>query len=95
MTDRIGKEHTMKRIAAIGAVVTAFAVAPSLAAGANGVAQASPRVSTEVVRIHVTTQVAHVQVAQVRRVQTAVLGQRHVVQVKLATRLTALRLLSR
>ena len=72
----------MKRIATIGAVITAFAVAPSLAAGANAVARANTQVSTQVV---------HTQVAQVRRAQTAVSIQRHLVEIKLAARFAALR----
>jgi hypothetical protein len=87
MTDRIGKEHTMKRIAAIGAVVTAFAVAPSLAAGGNFTAEVKSQVSTEVV----SAQVARVQVAKVQRAQAAVAVQRHLLQTTLAQRLLKLR----
>ena len=72
----------MKRIATIGAVIAAFAVAPSLASGANNVARANPQVST---------QVAHTQIAQVRRAQTAVSIQRHLVELKLAPNFAQLR----
>ena len=76
----------MKRIATLGAVITAFAIAPALAAGANNVAQVSPRVTTQIAH----TQVANTQVANVRRAQTAVSVQRHLVQIKLAQRYAAL-----
>jgi hypothetical protein len=87
MTDRIGKEHTMKRIATIGAVITAFAVAPSLAAGGNFAAEIKPQVSAEVIG----AQVAKVQVAKTARAQAAVSIQRHLVQIKLARRFAELR----
>jgi hypothetical protein len=74
MTDRIGKEHTMKRVATIGAVVAAFAIAPSLAAGGNFAAQMKPQLSAQVVG----AQVAHTQ-----RAQAAVSIQRHLVQIRL------------
>ena len=77
----------MKRIATIGAVVTAFAVAPSLAAGATFAAEVHPQVSVQVVG----TQVTRVEVAKVRRAQVAVTVQRQLVQVKLARRLAELR----
>jgi hypothetical protein len=85
MTDRIGKEHTMKRIVAIGAVVAAFAVAPAsaLASGGNFTAQ----VSAQVVR----TQVARVQIAHVQRAQAAFLAQRHQLQIASAGRIVLLR----
>jgi len=81
----------MKRIAAIGAVVTAFAVAPPLAAGGNFAAEIKPQVSTQVI----SAQVAKVQVAKVRRAQAAVSIQRHLVQLKLARNFAALRPLIR
>jgi len=40
----------MKRIAAIGAVVAAFGIAPSLAAGGNFAAEMKPQLSAQVVR---------------------------------------------
>jgi hypothetical protein len=86
MTDRIGKEHTMKRIAAIGAVVAAFGIAPSLAAGGNFAAEMKPQLSAQVVR----AQVAHTQ-----RAQAAISIQRHLVQLKLARNFAALRPLIR
>ena len=72
----------MKRIAAIGAVVTAFAVAPSLAAGGNFTAEVKSQVSTEVVSA---------QVAKSQRAQAAVSVQRHLVQLRLARRFSELR----
>jgi hypothetical protein len=76
MTTR--REQTMKRIATIGAVVTAFAVAPAVAAGGN-VAQVKPQV---------TAQVVDIQVAKVQRARVAVSLQRHLVQVAHAKRFT-------
>jgi hypothetical protein len=81
----------MKRIALVGAVVTAFAVAPSLAAGGNFAVEVQPQVSVQVVR----AQVANTQVAKVRRAQAAVSVQRHLVQIKLARRYAELRPLIR
>jgi hypothetical protein len=87
MKDRIGREHTMKRIATIGAVVAAFAVAPSLAAGGNFAAEIKPQVSAQVIGAQVAkTQVAKTQIAKVRRAQAAVSIQRHLVEIKLARR---------
>jgi hypothetical protein len=77
----------MKGIATIGAVVVAFAVAPSLAAGGNFAAQVKMQVSARVIGAQVST----VQVAKVRRAQTAVSVERHLVQIKLARRFTELR----
>jgi hypothetical protein len=76
----------MKRIATIAAVVTAFAVAPSLAAGGNFAAEVTPQVSTQVVG----TQVARTQLARAQRAQAAVSVQRHLVQVRLARRFAEL-----
>jgi hypothetical protein len=67
----------MKRIAAIGAVVTAFAVAPSVASAGNSTAQVRPQISAQVV---------NVQVARVQRAQAAVSVQRHLVQIAQAKR---------
>jgi parvulin-like peptidyl-prolyl isomerase len=76
----------MKRVATIGAVITAFAVAPSVAAGGNVAAQVQPQASTQVVGA---------QVAKAQRATAAVSIQRHVVQIKLARRLAELRPLVR
>ena len=77
----------MKRIATIGAVITAFAVAPSLAAGGNFAAEIKPQVSAEVIG----AQVAKTEVAKAERAQAAVSIQRHLVQIKLARRFAELR----
>lgn len=77
----------MKRIATIGAVVTAFAVAPSLAAGGNFAAEITPQISAQLIG----TQGAHAQVAKVRRAKAAVSIQRHLVEIKLARHYTELR----
>ena len=70
----------MKRIATLGAIVTAFAVAPAVAAAGN-VAQVKPQV---------TVQVVDVQVAPVQRAQVATSLQRHLVQVAHAKRFSLL-----
>ncbi len=67
----------MKRIATIGAIITAFAVAPSVASAGNSAAQAQPQISAQVV---------NVQIAKVQRAQAAVSIQRHLVQVAQAKR---------
>jgi ABC-type arginine transport system ATPase subunit len=67
----------MKRIATIGAIITAFAVAPSVAAAGNATAQAQPQISAQVVTV---------QVAKVQRAQAAISVQRHLVQVAQAKR---------
>jgi hypothetical protein len=74
--DRTRRETTVKRIATIGAVITAFAIAPSIASATN-VVQVKPQV---------TTRLVGVQVASIERVQTAVSVQRHRVQVAQAKR---------
>ena len=61
----------MKRIATFGAIVTAFAVAPAVAAGGNNT-QVKPLVNTQVVGM---------QFAKTQRAQAAVSVQRHLVQV--------------
>jgi hypothetical protein len=93
MTDRIGKEHTMKRIATIGAVAAAFAIAPAsaLAGGGTFTAQVKPQVSAQVVR----TQGARVQIFHVQRAQAAFRVQRHQVQIARAGRIDLLRPTSR
>ncbi len=70
----------MKRIATIGAVITAFAIAPSVASAGN-VVQVKPQFRTQVVGAQVTTQ----------RVQAAVSVQRHSVQIAQAQRWAILR----
>jgi len=71
----------MKRIATIGAIVTAFAVVPSVAAAGNVTAQTKPQISAQVIGV---------QVAKVQRAQTAVSAQRHLVQVAQAKRFSLL-----
>ncbi len=71
----------MKRIATIGAVVTAFAVAPAVAAGGNVAAQSKPQIKAQVVGV---------QVARVQRAQAAISVQRHLVQVAQAKRFSLL-----
>jgi hypothetical protein len=62
----------MKRIATIGAVVTAFAVVPTVATAGNFSAQVKPQISAQVIGI---------QTSRVQRAQVAVSVQRHLVQV--------------
>lgn len=69
----------MKRIVTIGAVVTAFAVAPAVASAGNVTAQTRPQI---------TAQVVGVQVAKVQRAQAAISLQRHLVQVAHANRIS-------
>lgn len=76
----------MKRIAAIGAVITAFAVAPSVAMGGGFALETRPQVSAEVVDMQITN---------VRHATVAVSVQRHLVEIKLARRLAELRPLIR
>ena len=61
----------MKRIATIGAIITAFAVAPSVAAAGNVSAQFKPQVSAQVIRV---------QTAKAQRATVAISVQRHLVQ---------------
>jgi hypothetical protein len=82
MTDRTRREHNMKRIATIGAVITAFAVAPSVAMGGGFAPETKPQVSAEVVDMQITN---------VRHATVAVSAQRHLVEIKLARRLGELR----
>jgi hypothetical protein len=72
----------MKRIATIGAIVTAFAAAPAVAAAGNVVAQSKPQ--------NHEAQVVNVQIAKVQRAQAAVSLQRHLVQVAQAKRFSLL-----
>jgi hypothetical protein len=71
----------MKRIATIGAVITAFAIAPSVAS-AGTVAQTKPQFKAEIIGA---------QVAKAPRVQAAVSMQRHRVRVVQAQRWAILR----
>jgi hypothetical protein len=70
----------MKRIATVGAVITAFAAAPAVAAAGND-AQIKPQV---------TAQIVDVQIAKVQRAQAAISLQRHLVQVAQGHRFTLL-----
>ena len=72
----------MKRIATIGAIITAFAVAPSVAAGGNVSAQ---------VKAQVSAQVIGVQTAKVQRATAAISVQRHLVQIARAERFARIR----
>ena len=56
----------MKRIATVGAIVTAFAVAPTVAAAGNVVSQTKPQ--------NHKAQVVDVQIARVQRAQAASLA---------------------
>jgi hypothetical protein len=68
------REHTLKRIVTVAAIITAFAVAPSVASAANKPALQKPQLTVQVAKV----QVAKVQVAKVQRAQTAALSvQRH------------------
>ena len=69
----------MKGIAIAGAIVTAFAVAPAVAAAGN---------VTQVKLQNHKAQVVDVQVAKVQRAQAAVSLQRHLVQVAHAQRVS-------
>ena len=72
----------MKRIATIGAVLTAFAVAPAVAAAGNvAAAQSKPQVKAQVVGV---------QIAKVQRAQAAISAQRHLVQIAQAKRISLL-----
>ena len=71
----------MKRIATIGAVITAFAIAPSVASAGN-VAQFKPQFKAQVIGA---------QVAQAQRAQVAVSVQWHRVQIAQAQRWASLR----
>ena len=68
----------MKRIAAIGAAVTVFAVVPTVAAAGNFSAQVKPQISAQVIGV---------QTSQVQRAQAAVSVQRHLVRVAQSKRL--------
>ena len=73
----------MKRIATIGAVITAFAVAPAsaLAGGGNFAAQVKPQFRAQVIGT---------QVASVQRVQAAISVERYHVQLAQAKKWTPL-----
>ena len=82
----------MKRIATIGAVVTAFAVAPSLAAGGGFAAEVKPQVSAEVVGAQIVgTEITNAQIAKAPRARVAVSVERQLVQIELARRFAELR----
>ena len=81
MTDQTRREPTVKRIATIGAVITAFAIAPSVASAGN-VVQVKPQFRTQVVGAQVVT---------TQRVQAAVSVQRHRVHIAQAQRWAILR----
>jgi hypothetical protein len=70
----------MKRITTLGAIVTAFAVAPAVATAGNVVSQAKPQ--------NHKAQVVDVQIAKVQRAQAAISLQRHLVQVAQANRVS-------
>jgi hypothetical protein len=72
----------MKRIATIGAVAAAFAVAPTVASAGSVTAQVKPQFVRQVVRA---------QVANTQRVQSAVVVQRHRIQIAQAKRWAILR----
>ena len=72
----------MKRIATVGAIVTAFAVAPAVATAGNVVSQTKPQ--------NHKAQVVDVQIAKVQRAQAAISLQRHLVQVAQANRISLL-----
>jgi ABC-type transporter MlaC component len=78
MTDRTRREHTVKRIAIIGAVVVAFAAAPTVAAAGNVSAQVKPQTSAQVISV---------KTSKVRRAQAAVSVQRQLVQVAQSKRI--------
>jgi hypothetical protein len=71
----------MKRIATIGVVITAFAIAPSVAAAGN-VVQMKPQFKAQVVGA---------QVARAQRAQVAVSVQQHRIQIAQAQRWAVLR----
>lgn len=68
----------MRTIAITGAIATAFAVAPAVAAAGNVAAQSMPQ--------NHKAQVVDVQIAKVQRAQVATSLQRHLVQVAHANR---------
>jgi hypothetical protein len=72
----------MKRIATIGAVITAFAVVPTVATAGNVSAQVKPQISAQVIGV---------QTSKIQRAQAAVSVQRHLVQVAQAKRIMLLR----
>ena len=72
----------MKRIATIGAIITAFAVAPSVAAGGNVSAQFKPQVSAQVIGV---------QTSKAQRATAAFSVQRHLVQIARTERFARIR----
>jgi len=80
-TDRTREEHTLKRIATIGAILTTAAIAVPSVAAAGNVAQVKPQVTAQIAGVQVArVQVARVQIARVHRASAAVALQRHAVQ---------------
>jgi hypothetical protein len=71
----------MKRIATVGAIVTAFAAAPAVAAAGN---------VTHVKLQNHKPEVVKVEIVKVQRAQAAVTLQRHVAQVATAQRFSVL-----
>ena len=72
----------MKRIATIGAIITAFAVAPSVAAGGNVSAQFKSQVSAQVIGV---------QTAKAQRATVAISVQRHLVHIARVERFARIR----
>ena len=72
----------MKRIVTVGAIVTAFAVAPAVAAAGNAVTQAKPQLQK--------VRIVDVRMAKVQRAQAAVSMERHLVQVAQVNRFSLL-----
>lgn len=82
MTDRTREEHTMKRIATIGAILTTAAIAIPSIASAGNVAQVKLQI--------MKPQIIGVQTAKVQRAKAAVTVQRHSVQLANAKRFSIL-----
>ena len=80
--DGSDEEHHVKRIATIAAIVTAFAVVPSVAAAGNASAQ---------VKAQVSAQVIGVQTAKTQRATAAFTVQRRPVQIAQARRFALIR----
>jgi acyl-coenzyme A synthetase/AMP-(fatty) acid ligase len=73
MTDRTGKEHTMRSTATILGVAAALAIPAVASAGVNPqvVAQVKPQVKAQVVKTKISTAQAKRQIALARRVAAA------------------------
>ena len=72
----------MTRIATIGGIITAFAVAPSVAAAGNVSAQVKAQVSAQVIGVQTT---------KAQRATAAISAQRHLVQIARAERFARIR----